>query len=73
MKTEHYTIDAKEEFIEKFCWPAVQANGDYQGYPMSTSIARPIIAAKAAEMGMKLGLKAFADGCTGKGNYSVSH
>ena len=45
MKTEHYTIDAKEEFAEKFCWPAVQANGDYQGYPMSTSIARPLIAA----------------------------
>ncbi len=68
MKTEHYTIDAKQELIEKFCWPAVHANGDYQGYPMSTSIARPIIAAKAAEMGMKLGLKAFAHGCTGKGN-----
>ena len=68
MQTEHYTIDAKEEFIEKFCWPAVQANGDYQGYPMSTSIARPIIAAKASEMAIKLGIKSFAHGCTGKGN-----
>src|SRR3954463_14876701 len=27
MKTEHYTVDAKEIFVEKFCWPAVQANG----------------------------------------------
>lgn len=68
MKTEHYTVDAREEFVEQFCWPAVQANGDYQGYPMSTSIARPLIAAKAVEMAKKLGVTAFAHGCTGKGN-----
>ncbi len=68
LKTEHYTVDAKEEFVEKYCWPSVKANGDYQGYPMSTSIARPLIAAKAAEMAKKLGVKAFAHGCTGKGN-----
>jgi argininosuccinate synthase len=66
--TEHYTVDAKEEFAEKFCWLAVQANGDYQGYPMSTSIARPLIAAKAVETARKLGATAFAHGCTGKGN-----
>ncbi len=68
LKTEHYTVDAKEEFAEKFCWPAVQANGDYQGYPMSTSIARPIIAAKAVEVAQKLGITHYAHGCTGKGN-----
>lgn len=68
MGTEHYTLDAKEEFVEKFCWPSVQANGDYQGYPMSTSIARPLIAFKAAEKAKELGVKAFAHGCTGKGN-----
>src|ERR1700730_7495698 len=44
LKTTHFTVDAKEQFAEKFCWPAVRANGDYQGYPMSTSIARPLIA-----------------------------
>jgi argininosuccinate synthase len=68
LKTTHFTVDAKEEFVEKFCWPSVQANGDYQGYPMSTSIARPLIAAKAVEMAKKLGVTAFAHGCTGKGN-----
>src|SRR5690349_15058879 len=46
MGTEHYTVDAKEEFVRDYCFKALQANGDYQGYPMSTSIARPIIAAK---------------------------
>lgn len=68
MKTEHYTVDAKDEFVEKFCWPALQANGDYQGYPMSTSIARPLIAAKAVEYARKVGATSFAHGCTGKGN-----
>jgi argininosuccinate synthase len=68
MGTEHYTVDAKEEFARDFCFAAVKANGDYQGYPMSTSIARPLIAAKAVEVAKKLGVKAFAHGCTGKGN-----
>ncbi len=68
MGTTHFTVDAKEEFVEKFCWPAVKANGNYQGYPMSTSIARPLIAAKAAEVAKLHNVKAFAHGCTGKGN-----
>lgn len=66
--TRHFTVDAKEEFIKDFCWTSLKANGDYQGYPMSTSIARPLIAKKAAEIAKNLGIKAFAHGCTGKGN-----
>jgi argininosuccinate synthase len=66
--TEHYTVDAKEMFVEHFCWPAVRANGDYQGYPISTSIARPLIALKAVEKAQELGANAFGHGCTGKGN-----
>ncbi|MEP6756620.1 MAG: argininosuccinate synthase [Chthonomonadales bacterium] len=66
--TEHYTVDAKAEFVEDYCWPAVKANGDYQGYPISTSIARPLIALKAVEVAKKVGAVAYAHGCTGKGN-----
>jgi argininosuccinate synthase len=66
--TEHYTVDAKAEFVEQYCWPAVRANGDYEGYPLSTAIARPLIAAKAAEVARRLGASAFGHGCTGKGN-----
>ena len=66
--TEHYTVDAKAEFVEKYCWPAVKANGDYQGYPLSTAIARPLIALKAVEVAKKVGADAFCHGCTGKGN-----
>jgi argininosuccinate synthase len=66
--TEHYTVDAKDEFTSDFCWKSLQANGEYQGYPMSTSIARPLIAKKAVDVAKKLGIQDFAHGCTGKGN-----
>lgn len=68
MGTEHYTVDAKEEFVKDYCFKALQANALYQGYPISTSIARPLISAKAVEVAKKLGANAFAHGCTGKGN-----
>jgi len=66
--TEHYTVDAKAEFVANYCWPAVRANGDYQGYPISTSIARPLIALKAVEVAKRIGARAYSHGCTGKGN-----
>ncbi len=69
LKTEHYSIDAREEFVTDFIFPSIKANGDYQGYPISTSIARPLIARKAVEIAQKLGgIDAFCHGCTGKGN-----
>jgi argininosuccinate synthase len=68
MGTEHYTVDAKEEFARDYCFASLKANGDYQGYPISTSIARPLIGVKAAQVAQKLGATAFAHGCTGKGN-----
>lgn len=66
--TEHTTVDAREEFVEQYCWPAIKANADYQGYPLSTSIARPLIALKAVEMAQKVRADAYSHGCTGKGN-----
>jgi len=66
--TEHYTIDAKDEFASDYIFPAIKANGDYQGYPISTSIARPLISLKAVEVARKVGGDAFCHGCTGKGN-----
>jgi len=66
--TEHYTVDAKEEFARDYCFRAVKANGDYEGYPLSTAIARPLIAEKAVEVAKKISAQAFCHGCTGKGN-----
>lgn len=68
MQTTHFTVDARQEFVEKFCFPAIKANGYYEGYPLSTSIARPLISQKAVEVAEKVGAQSFAHGCTGKGN-----
>jgi argininosuccinate synthase len=66
--TEHVTVDAKRIFVTDYCWPAVRANGDYEGYPLSTAIARPLIARSAVEVARKVGATHFCHGCTGKGN-----
>ncbi|HET6457007.1 MAG TPA: argininosuccinate synthase [Armatimonadota bacterium] len=66
--TEHYTVDAKDEFVKDYIFPTIKANGNYQGYQLSTAIARPLIALKAVEVAKKVGAEAFCHGCTGKGN-----
>ncbi|MDR2944036.1 MAG: argininosuccinate synthase [Methanosarcinales archaeon] len=65
---KHYTIDAKDEFVADYIFPLIKANGDYEGYVMGTSIARPLIAKKVVEIAEKENASAFAHGCTGKGN-----
>ncbi|MCB0825656.1 MAG: argininosuccinate synthase [Armatimonadetes bacterium] len=73
--TEHTVLDAKEQFAEHFCFPAIHANADYFGYPLSTAIARPLIGRLAAEHGQKIGADMFVHGCTGKGNdqFRIEH
>lgn len=68
MGTEHVVLDVKEEFAAQHCFPAIHANADYFGYPLSTAIARPIIGQQAALHGLKVQADAFVHGCTGKGN-----
>ena len=65
---KHYTIDAKDEFAEEFIFKAIKANALYEGYPLSTALARPLIAMKIVELAKKEGADAIAHGCTGKGN-----
>src|SRR5947208_7069584 len=61
-------IDAKEEFNEQWLSKAIQANSDYNGYPVSTSMTRQLIAAQVAQKGLELGCDALMEGSTGKGN-----
>jgi argininosuccinate synthase len=65
-------IDAKSTFVQEYCFPALQANALYEGiYPLSTALARPLIAKTLAETAVALGADAVAHGCTGKGNDQV--
>ncbi|MEZ0325023.1 MAG: argininosuccinate synthase [Fimbriimonas sp.] len=67
--TSHYVADVKAEFARDYCLPAIWFNADYFGYPLSTSIARPLIAKVSAERAHEIGdVDAFVHGCTGKGN-----
>ncbi|HEU0003624.1 MAG TPA: argininosuccinate synthase [Ktedonobacteraceae bacterium] len=61
-------IDAKQEFTEQWLSKAIQANSDYNGYPVSTSMTRQLIASKIARKALELGCDALMEGSTGKGN-----
>jgi len=65
---KHYTIDAKDEFVRDYIFPAIKANGNYEGYVLGTALARPLIAKKTVEVALKEKANALAHGCTGKGN-----
>jgi argininosuccinate synthase len=62
------TIDVKQEFTGQWLTRAIQANSDYNGYPVSTSMTRQLIAARVAEKALELGCDALMEGSSGKGN-----
>ena len=65
-------IDAKEDFLNYFVFPALQANALYQGeYPLATALGRPLIAKLLIDRARAVGATAVAHGCTGKGNDQV--
>ncbi len=65
---KHYTIDARKEFVEDFIFRAIKANACYEGYYLSTALARPLIALKVVEVAKKENANVIAHGSTGKGN-----
>ena len=64
----HYTIDVREKFVAEHIFPSIRANGSYEGYPMGTSLARPLIAEEVVKIAKKEKATAIGHGCTGKGN-----
>lgn len=68
LKISPLIIDAKEEFSKVWLAKAIQANSDYNGYPVSTSMTRQLVAKIVALEAKKLGCEAILEGSTGKGN-----
>jgi argininosuccinate synthase len=67
-----YVLDARQPFVERFCWPALQAGALYQGqYPLATALGRPLIAQLLVEVAAREGAGWVAHGSTGKGNDQV--
>lgn len=61
-------IDARDEFTEEWLPKAIRANSDYNGYPVSTSMTRQLVARIVAQKGVELGCDGLMEGSTGKGN-----
>ena len=66
-----YVEDLTDEFVNDIVIPTVQAGAKYEEYMLGTSLARPIIGKRLAEIALKEGADAICLGCTGKGNDQV--
>lgn len=70
--SKSYIIDAKKEFVTQYIYSAVKADALYENkYYLGTSLARPVIAKKIAEIVKKENADAVCHGSTGKGNDQV--
>jgi argininosuccinate synthase len=64
--------DLRKEFLEDFCFPALQAHAIYEGqYLLATALSRPLIAKHLVDVAHQVGATAVGHGCTGKGNDQV--
>lgn len=67
-----YILDLTEEFITNYIYPTIKAGAVYEKeYLLGTSIARPLIGKKLAQIAIKENADAIVHGCTGKGNDQV--
>ena len=65
-------VDAREDFIRFFAFPALAAGALYQGrYPLATALARPLIVKIMVDVAREESAQAVGHGCTGKGNDQV--
>jgi argininosuccinate synthase len=68
LKIKPLFFDLRKEFTEVWIARAIQANSDYLGYPVSTSMTRQVVARKVAEVALAKGCDAILEGSSGKGN-----
>ncbi|MGK9272707.1 argininosuccinate synthase [Williamsia muralis] len=69
---ESVVVDARDEFAEQYCLPAITSNALYMDrYPLVSAISRPLIAKHLVTAAREHGGTIVAHGCTGKGNDQV--
>jgi len=68
LKIKPIELDGTEEFTTQWLPLAIKANSNYNGYPVSTSMTRQLIARMVAEEAAKHGCDAVLEGSSGKGN-----
>jgi argininosuccinate synthase len=69
---ESEVVDARHEFAEEYCLPALHANALYMDrYPLVSALSRPVIVKHLVGAAAVHGATTVAHGCTGKGNDQV--
>jgi len=69
---EAEVVDARQEFADEYCLPALKANALYMDrYPLVSALSRPVIVKHLVAAAKKHGATIVAHGCTGKGNDQV--
>lgn len=69
---EAVVADARDEFAEQYCLPALRTNALYMDrYPLVSALSRPLIVKHLTEAAKQHGATTVAHGCTGKGNDQV--
>lgn len=69
---EAYVADARDEFANDYCMPALKANALYMdAYPLVSALSRPVIVKHLVRAARQFGAGTVAHGSTGKGNDQV--
>src|SRR4051794_26017028 len=69
---EAVVVDARAEFAESYCLPALKANALYMDrYPLVSALPRPLIVRHPVDAARYHGASLVSHGCTGKGNDQV--
>jgi argininosuccinate synthase len=69
---EAVVVDARAQYAEDYCLPALRANALYMDrYPLVSALSRPVIVEHLVAAARTHGATTVAHGCTGKGNDQV--
>src|SRR4051812_46807913 len=69
---EAVVVDARAEYADSYCLPALKANALYMGrYPLVSALSRPLIVKHPVDAARYHGASTVSHGCTGKGNDQV--
>jgi argininosuccinate synthase len=69
---ESVVVDAKDEFADEYCLPALKANALYMTrYPLVSALSRPVIVKHLVAAARAHNASVVSHGCTGKGNDQV--
>ncbi len=72
--TKHFTLACSEAFVDRYCFPAVMANAEYNhSHPLSSSLTRPLMTKEGSALAKRLRCTAVVIGSTAWQNNPVRY